>query len=248
MGVDAHRMPIPLAFMEDLRTRFGRIVRERRNYLGLKQQDVFALGGPSDTTQSRVEKGEGAIPSVSTRNSYDIPLRWPVGTAARVWSGDEPPPNDDSPEPAASGSNGAVQLPEILQVPSSHLISLTQALTRLQTALGRSDLSAAEFRAAVAPTAEDLKTTVSSIARTWIIGVIEQNQGLSAGPALMAMELMFGEVLAAPVDMSAPDVVEQQYARWLANKHDSLDPGLEAAFERRLQGARGSAALRPSVG
>lgn len=37
--------------------RFGRIVRDRREELGLRQDELKAIGGPSSTTMVKVEKG-----------------------------------------------------------------------------------------------------------------------------------------------------------------------------------------------
>ena len=54
------------------RARFGRIVRERRMALGMTQDDIAAAGGPSDTTQTRIEKAEGHEPSATTRKLF----RW----------------------------------------------------------------------------------------------------------------------------------------------------------------------------
>lgn len=66
----------------------GRAVRTRRTQLGLTQEEVNAHGGPSDTTLTKIENGEGANPAASTLRKLDTALRWRPGSAQRVLEGE----------------------------------------------------------------------------------------------------------------------------------------------------------------
>ena len=73
--------------------RFGRIVRSRREQLGIQQEDLDQYGGPSSTTLSRIERGV-ADPSAKTLRKLDQGLRWASGSAKRALDGGEPTPLD----------------------------------------------------------------------------------------------------------------------------------------------------------
>lgn len=72
-------------------SRFGRIVRERREHLGFQQEEMSDQGGPSSTTMSKVERGELA-PSRLTLRRLDIGLQWTPGSAQATLNGGDPEP------------------------------------------------------------------------------------------------------------------------------------------------------------
>lgn len=71
--------------------RFGRLVRARREELGIQQEDMDDHGGPSSTTMSRVERGI-APPSAKTLRKLDAGLQWQQGSSARALEGGDPTP------------------------------------------------------------------------------------------------------------------------------------------------------------
>ncbi|MDV8066422.1 helix-turn-helix transcriptional regulator [Rhodococcus sp. IEGM 1366] len=70
----------------------GEAVKARRAQLDLTQEDVNQGGGPSDTTLTRIENGEGTVPAPSTLRKLDHALQWEQGSARRVLDGGEPKP------------------------------------------------------------------------------------------------------------------------------------------------------------
>lgn len=70
--------------------RFGKTVRDRRLELGLTQDDVTERGGPSDKRQTKIEKGQTPVPSVTTLRNLDVALEWELGSAAATLRGGSP--------------------------------------------------------------------------------------------------------------------------------------------------------------
>lgn len=88
--------------------RFGRIVRARREQLGLQQEDLKARGGPSSTTMSQVENGRGT-PSTLILRRLDKGLDWQAGSALEALSGGDPTPLPvQATSPAPAGDRRAV--------------------------------------------------------------------------------------------------------------------------------------------
>jgi len=69
--------------------RLARHVRERREQLGLSQEEVANRGGPSDTTLGKIENGLGSF-ARQTLEKLDVGLDWRVGSARRVLEGGDP--------------------------------------------------------------------------------------------------------------------------------------------------------------
>ena len=74
--------------------RFARIVKERRDALDLNQLEVAAAGGPSNTTQTRVENAQVEVLTRTTARKLDAGLQWEPGSARRAWEGGDPIPLD----------------------------------------------------------------------------------------------------------------------------------------------------------
>lgn len=71
--------------------RFASIVKRRREELGLRQDQLRDLGGPSTTTMTKVENAMDA-PSPVTLRKLDAGLDWEPGSAARTLKGGDPTP------------------------------------------------------------------------------------------------------------------------------------------------------------
>lgn len=210
------------------RVRFGRIVRERRLKLGLTQDDVFVAGGPSDTTQTRVERGGGPEPSVSTLNKFDAALRWEPGSAARTWRGGHPTP---VPDPiSVHGASPAAFALGPMEVPVS-LEELTKLLDIHSTLVTASE--ADPDNALLTRAVSEMKEFVSSLTGTWVTEILERNAHAANGIPVM-IEFAFSSHLAAPVDLSSPEAEERLYRRWLAGRTDNISDEQEADFTERL--------------
>lgn len=67
--------------------RLGEAVRTRRGELQMSQADVTKAGGPSDTTQSKIELGIAQKVGTQTLAKYDIAFGWPAGRAHSILVG-----------------------------------------------------------------------------------------------------------------------------------------------------------------
>lgn len=76
--------------------RFASIVAARRSELGLTQQEVANAGGPSDTTQRKIESAESVNVSPQTLRKYDLALQWREASAATTLAGGDPTPASTS--------------------------------------------------------------------------------------------------------------------------------------------------------
>lgn len=208
--------------------------------MGLTQDDVTAAGGPSDTTQTRVENAEGPPPNLTTRNKLDRPLRWQPGSAARVWAGGEPVPLDTLPPapgvpttPAVSTNpavptnlaSPAVAGPNEVPMSVRQLTSLLEIYTRLAT----QNRAEPELLA-------DLKELVSALVGRWVTEVLEH----STGPRMDVPTLLrfaFGRHLEEPVDVADTGDRDGLYRRWLmwGAEATGITPEQRAMFENRYQ-------------
>ncbi|GMA33536.1 helix-turn-helix domain-containing protein [Litorihabitans aurantiacus] len=82
--------------MEQNIARLGRYLRSRRAELGFSQDEVAALGGPSTTTQSKIEHGLTRRIQRRTMEDIDRSLGWKVGSTEALLEA-----TDDDVEPVA---------------------------------------------------------------------------------------------------------------------------------------------------
>lgn len=76
--------------------RLGDGVLKRRAELDLTQLDVWQAGGPSNTTLTKIEKGEADTLPRTTARKLDEGLRWVKGSAKALFDhGTEPLPLPD---------------------------------------------------------------------------------------------------------------------------------------------------------
>lgn len=67
--------------------RLGEAVKKRRERLGLTQDDLRGLGGPSNTTVSQIEQGAAETVSPLVQRKLDASLSWEAGTARALLEG-----------------------------------------------------------------------------------------------------------------------------------------------------------------
>jgi len=77
---------------EEPLARLGRLLRERRQHLGLTQSQVQARGGPSVVTVGQLERGQAGDPRGLTMSGMERALGWPTGTIRRVLAGGQSEP------------------------------------------------------------------------------------------------------------------------------------------------------------
>lgn len=96
---------------------FSRVVRDRRQELGLTLAAVAAAGGPAEPTMVRIESGEGAPIRVSTLAKLDGILRWRKGSALAALDGAEPNPLEDNQYEVNNGATGvAIRAVEVVEL------------------------------------------------------------------------------------------------------------------------------------
>lgn len=78
--------------------RLARFVRDRRDELGMSQEDVRAAGGPSTATMNMIENPDHrrAGYSRSTYSKLERALRWQPMSARAILKGGDPSPVDDA--------------------------------------------------------------------------------------------------------------------------------------------------------
>ncbi|MGN2636221.1 helix-turn-helix domain-containing protein [Nocardia takedensis] len=210
--------------------RFGRIIRERRDQLGLTQMQIGDLGGPSAPTIRKIEDGDAAI-SIHTLNKLDAPLRWRPGSAARTYAGGSPTEEHVEQRDDESIVSG----PDSIRFELSDLTALLAASGRLTDAV---ELGAVDPRIAAA--IADLNGVVSRLSARYATAMLERNGG--PGRDLHPLvEMAFAHLLEVPVAAGEPDEIEERrYRRWLASRVTDIDASTEARFRSRWLAAHGT--------
>lgn len=133
--------------------RFGRLVKARRDALGLTQEEVSALGGPSDTTFTKIENLTWRPGRQNTLRKIDAGLKWEPGSSARIlYENGDPTPLPSTP---AQPSDGPIDIAhmaiEIAVYLEAGVGGLWKALEGLElppeTAVALKELDAAAYRA-----------------------------------------------------------------------------------------------------
>ncbi|MGW5313097.1 helix-turn-helix domain-containing protein [Nocardia thailandica] len=216
--------------------RFGRIIRQRRDELGLTQLQIGDLGGPSAPTIRKIEDGEAAI-STSTLNKLDGPLRWHPGSAARTYAGGEP--SSSAALTAGAPRASVVSGPDAIPFDIVDLTGLLAAAGRLDGLLRTRGDADPELSAAVG----EVNGVVSRLSARYATTMLERNGG--PGRALHPLvEMAFAHLLAVPAEAGDPvDLDERRYRRWLAGRDDQVDQATTARFRARWQAAIADPAL-----
>lgn len=83
---------------ENVATRLGRLIRERRKSLNLTQADIQAAGGPSTATLRLIEGGKHTDFRSSTSQPLEKVLQWAPGSIDQILGGGEATPLPDGPD------------------------------------------------------------------------------------------------------------------------------------------------------
>ncbi|RBO92501.1 hypothetical protein DFR74_103144 [Nocardia puris] len=211
--------------------RFGRIIKDRRDELGLTQLQIGDLGGPSAPTIRKIEDGDAAI-STHTLNKLDAPLRWLPGSAARTYAGGAPTAH----ESAAAPDESVVAGPTSIRFDIADLTGLLAATGRLSDAVEHGRTTEPAITEAVA----DLNRVVSRLSARYATVMLERNGG--PGRQLHPLvEMAFAHLLETPADTDDPEELEERrYRRWLAGRPADLTAAAEARFRARWLAAGGT--------
>jgi len=207
--------------------RFGRIIKERRDELGLTQMQIGDLGGPSAPTIRKIEDGDAAI-STHTLNKLDAPLRWLPGSAARTYAGGDPTAGDGAAH-TASTDESIVSGPDAIRFEISDLTGLLAASGRLNDAVERGRTTEPQLLSAIS----ELNAVVSRLSARYATAMLERNGG--PGRTLHPLVAMaFSHLLDVPAESSDPaELRERRYRRWLAGRVEDVDATTEARFRAR---------------
>lgn len=66
--------------MTDTWRAVGRVIRQRRRWIGLSQEDLAQYGGPGKTTVGKIENGRMEPFTISAQQQVERVLGWPLGT------------------------------------------------------------------------------------------------------------------------------------------------------------------------
>ncbi|MET7769733.1 helix-turn-helix transcriptional regulator [Nocardia sp. NPDC005366] len=220
--------------------RFGRIIKERRDELGLTQMQIGDLGGPSAPTIRKIEDGDASI-STHTLNKLDAPLRWCPGSAARTYAGGVP---SEAPDLDSPNSESIVSGPDSIRFELADLTALLAASGRLTDAVERGHTADPHVVAAIA----DLNGIVSRLSARYATAMLERNGG--PGRDLHPLvEMAFTHLLEVPAESCDPaELEERRYRRWLASRVTDIDATTEARFRSRWLAANGGVEIRTGRG
>lgn len=207
--------------------RFGRIIKERRDELGLTQLQIGDLGGPSAPTIRKIEDGDAAI-STTTLNKLDGPLRWLPGSAARTYAGGTPAVADPAPTARHPGES-VVAGPDSIRFEIADLTGLLATAGRLNDAVEKGTASDPQLVAAIG----ELNRVVSTLSARYATTMLERNGG--PGRVLHPLvEMAFAHLLEVPAEASdATELQERRYRRWLAGRSEDVDAATESQFQAR---------------
>ncbi|MFK4362325.1 hypothetical protein [Rhodococcus sp. 27YEA6] len=151
----------------DLGLRFARIVARRRLQLNLTLDQLHAAGGPSDVTTGKIERAQIEQPSANTFKKLDAGLQWIAGSAARVFTGQDPVLCEEISNDQTRGhGTDAVTVP----------ISVVNALSKIAFSYARIAEACpdTDSNAALRTVNSELSQVVDRISRRWLITQIEQ--------------------------------------------------------------------------
>lgn len=126
--------------------RFGRMVKARRDVLGLTQEEVSTLGGPSDTTFTKIENLEWRPGRAATLKKLDAGLKWEAGSSARIlYEGGDPAEIGAVPNDGHKSAELAIEFAVRLEI---GLHELTEALSAVGGMPAQAKTALAELDAA----------------------------------------------------------------------------------------------------
>lgn len=115
----------------DLKRLGDAVLRRRTGELRVNQSEVERAGGPSTTTQTKIEAGRRPVPSRATLRKLDAGLHWAPDSAWRMlYEGVEPTPLTGR-RPVVAPLRPAPELPRIEGGPLRRLIEIRRELDKV---------------------------------------------------------------------------------------------------------------------
>lgn len=226
-------------------SRFGDLVRRRRNTLGMTMRDVAQAGGPSTPTMNRLEAGRISRPDRDTFVKLDHALQWAAGSAARTFHGGFPEAAERGPRisvaderPIVATDSGVLISTRVL----SEYVTLVDRLGKAVTRPGLQSMEADELRATIRGIESDvteLQVMLNRVLRAWITVQVEQwkTQG-ELNQRELVINMMIGDQLDREPDRSEtpPDDLEDiNYLRWLLNRRQDAAAEDVARWRQRWE-------------
>ncbi|WP_157101465.1 helix-turn-helix domain-containing protein [Nocardia shimofusensis] len=205
---------------KDTARQLGQAVVERRDQLNRSRRQVALMGGPTEPTLLRIERGEAGRISANTLHKLDVGLAWEPGSAQQLITGGEP-------IPLRRGST--------IEVAPSYIVVPAETISGL-LAVAREISELAEADSALREASQRLDDCIQPLYSRYITQLLETNR--LHGGALGPLVALLGPFLDRPTDPADADWEEARYRRWLAGIRIDMDEATRKRFEARLEAAR----------
>ncbi|MGQ4599679.1 hypothetical protein [Nocardia sp. R6R-6] len=192
----------------------------RREQLNRSRRQVTLMGGPTEPTLLKIERGEAGRLSTNTMHKLDVGLAWEPGSAQQVIVGGDPIP---------LRRNASIEVaPSYIVVPAETIAGLVVVAREIsELATPNSALNEASQR---------LDKCIQPLYARYVTQLLETNR--LHGGALGPVVALLGPFLDRPAHPDDADWEDARYRRWLAGIHVDMDDATCARFEARLEAAR----------
>lgn len=196
---------------------FGRVLRQRRDELGLSKAAVAERGGPHPTTMAQLEENKVERPRPSTFAAVDSALDWDRGTSARLFHTGRLPDDVRPSTPAVTGSHDGLLITE------SELTHLILWNTKL------AHHSRGEGDRVMEQCAREITDVTNALIGRWIDRALDDDDQLTLG---LLANVLAGQPMADPEHR---DYTDQLYRRWRLGiiPDADLSPTVLQAFRAR---------------
>lgn len=200
--------------------KLGRNVVDRREQLNRSRRQVALMGGPTEPTLLKIERGEAGRVSANTMHKLDVGLAWEPGSTQEVIAGGAP---------TALRRNGRIEVaPSFVVVPAEtigRLVAVAREISELATP-----------GSVLQETSQRLDDCIQPLYSSYVTQLLETNR-LHDG-ALGPLVALLGPFLDRPLDPDDADWEEARYRRWLAGIRIDMDEATRRRFEARLEACR----------
>ncbi|MFF2550592.1 hypothetical protein ACFVUS_06305 [Nocardia sp. NPDC058058] len=200
----------------DTARQLGRTVVQRREKLNRSRRQVALMGGPTEPTMLKIERGAAGRISANTMHKLDVGLAWEPGSAQQVIAGGAPNP---------------LQRNASMEVAPSYVIVPAETIARL-VAVAREISELATPGSTLSAPSQRLDACIQPLYSRYVTQLLETNR--RHGGALGPLVALLGPFLERPADPADPDFEDARYRRWLAGIQLELDEPTRTRFEARL--------------
>ncbi len=202
--------------------RLRRLVIARREELRRSRRRIHQMGGPTEPTLLKIERGQVTTLETATLRNLDVGLDWEPGSAAKVAAGGNPTP---------LRRRGSMAVGPTDVVVSAEIIGRVLTVAQEINDLAKSEAPAMQ------DAARRLDAAIQPLYSRYVTELLETNRRQNA--ALGPLVAMLGHLLDQPLDQCADDEREEAlYRRWLAGIQVELDAATTTRFSERLKASR----------